>query len=133
LLHTVGALIAIGTSGSEKDRMPMTATRRELIRLMMELLHATESLVRATEENTRVSRGLRADIARLTRRAPARRSARTGGPSRRSAQTLDRDPYLRLVNSRRREASDVGAARRLPMSQGAGEPGVVATQAPPPK
>lgn len=112
--------------------MPMTATRRDLIRLMVDLVHATQCLVRATEENTRISRSLRADIARMKRRAPTRRPGRPRGSLRRPKPAVDRGPRLRLVSGGRRETREAGMPR-APLGSRAGEPGVAVIQRPPRK
>jgi hypothetical protein len=84
-----------------------TPTRRELISRIVELVHATQTLVKATEENTRVSRGLRADIARMSRRTASRRAAR---PRRRGEPAAPAAPHLRVVAGGRPGA--VAPARR---------------------
>jgi hypothetical protein len=112
--------------------MSMTATRRDLIRLIVELVHATQTLARATEENTRVSRSLRADIARMSRRARSRRSGRPRRSSRRAEPAAGGAPRLRLVSSARAEGREAQPRRRrAAMPEAAGQPSVAATHAPP--
>ena len=51
----------------------MGPTRKELLQHIVELIVATQELTRATEEQTRVYRALRGDIAGLHRRSRPRR------------------------------------------------------------
>jgi hypothetical protein len=51
----------------------MGPTRKELVQHIVELIVATHELTRATEEQTRVYRALRGDIAGLNRRPRPRR------------------------------------------------------------
>jgi len=51
----------------------MGPTRKELLQHIVELIVATQELTRATEEQTRVYRALREDIAGLNRRQRSRR------------------------------------------------------------
>jgi hypothetical protein len=60
----------------------MGPTRKELLQHIVELIVATQDLTRATDEQTRVYRALREDIARLNRRPRPRRVDRLHGLAR---------------------------------------------------
>ena len=60
----------------------MGPTRKELVQHIVELIVATHELTRATEEQTRVYRALRGDIAGLNRRPQPRRVDRLRGLAR---------------------------------------------------
>jgi hypothetical protein len=60
----------------------MGPTRKELLQHIVELIVATQSLTRATEEQTRVYRALREDIAGLNRRPRPHRIAPLHGLAR---------------------------------------------------
>ena len=60
----------------------MGPTRKELVQHIVELIVATHELTRATEEQTRVYRALRVDIAGLNRRSRPRRVDRLRGLAR---------------------------------------------------
>jgi hypothetical protein len=112
--------------------MPMTATRRDLIRLIVDLVHATQFLAHATEENTRISKLLRADLARMSRRGTARRSARPRRGRRPGPPPAVGTPHLRLVAGAGADLKDGEPAGRRPVLPApVGPPGVAATQAPP--
>jgi len=75
----------------------MRGTRQELLRQIVDLITTTEALLRATEESTRACNRLRADIARLTRRAKAGRGVRPRGSRRTGPSTAIGQTHLRLV------------------------------------
>lgn len=64
----------------------MGPTRKELLQHIVELIVATHELTRATEEQTRVYRALRGDIAGLNRRPRPRRVDRLRGFARPGAE-----------------------------------------------
>ena len=64
----------------------MGPTRKELLQHIVELIVATHELTRATEEQTRVYRALRGDIAGLNRRPRPRRVDRLRGLARPGAE-----------------------------------------------
>jgi hypothetical protein len=69
----------------------MRPTRKDLLKQIAELIWITQDLVRATEESTRASRQLQADVARLVRRARVQRSKKLDRRSR-AVATGGRDP-----------------------------------------
>ena len=76
----------------------MGPTRKELLQHLVELIVATHELTRATEEQTRVYRALRGDIAGLNRRARPRRVDRLRGLARPDAEVR---PTVTPIRARR--------------------------------
>ena len=75
----------------------MRPTRKDLYKQIADLIWITQDLVRATEESTRASRQLQADVARLVRRATPQRSRR---PDRRPAVAAGAPDSLPLTRMR---------------------------------
>ena len=76
----------------------MGPTRKELLQHIVELIVATQELTRATEEQTRVYRALREDIAGLNRRTRPRRVDRLRGLARPGAEV---PPTVTSIRARR--------------------------------
>ena len=76
----------------------MGPTRKELLQHIVELIVATHELTRATEEQTRVYRALRGDIAGLNRRPRPRRVDRLRGLARPGAEM---SPTVTPIRARR--------------------------------
>ena len=76
----------------------MGPTRKELLQHIVELIVATHELTRATEEQTRVYRALRVDIAGLNRRSRPRRVEGPRGLARAGVEGL---PTVTPIRARR--------------------------------
>jgi hypothetical protein len=76
----------------------MGPTRKELLHYIVELIVATHELTRATQEQTRVYRALRGDIAGLNRRPRPRRVERLRGLARPGAEV---PPTVTPIRARR--------------------------------
>ena len=76
----------------------MGPTRKELLQHIVELIVATHELTRATEEQTRVYRALRGDIAGLNRRSRPRRVDRLRGLAQPGAEV---PPTVTPIRARR--------------------------------
>jgi hypothetical protein len=76
----------------------MGPTRKELLQHIVELIVATQELTRATEEQTRVYRALRGDIAGLSRRPRRRRVEGLRGLARPGAEV---QPTVTPLRARR--------------------------------
>ena len=76
----------------------MGPTGKELVQHIVELIVATHELTRATEEQTRVYRALRGDIAGLNRRPRPRRVEGLRGPARPGGEVA---PTVTPIRARR--------------------------------
>ena len=76
----------------------MGPTRKELLQHIVDLIVATHELTRATEEQTRVYRALREDIAGLNRHPRPRRVDRPRGLARPGAEV---PPTVTPMHARR--------------------------------